>query len=218
MLVSDIVGFAVLAALLTIVPGLDTALVLRSAIASGRRQGFATALGINTGVWTWGAAASAGVAAILTASEVAFTVLRFAGAVYLIGLGATLLLGALRRRSIHPAASLGVAAAGRPNGPPDGALRAWARGLTTNLLNPKVGVFYMAVLPQFIPQDSPHLAVGLLLATIHNAEGFAWFALLISGVHLVRRWVASSAFRRVTDTVTGGVLVTLGAALALARR
>ena len=79
-------------------------------------------------------------------------------------------------------------------------------------------MFYMAVLPQFIPPSSPHLAVGLLLATIHNVEGFAWSAALISGVHIVRRWVASTAFQRTTDTVTGCVLVAFGATLALARR
>ncbi|MGA8015045.1 MAG: LysE family translocator [Candidatus Dormiibacterota bacterium] len=215
MLVSNIVSFAALAALLTVVPGLDTALVLRWAIARGRRQAFATAFGVNCGVWIWGAAASVGIAAILTASQLAFTALRLAGAVYLVWLGATLLVQAWRRRvSIVTSDVNQVTLAELPGG----VKRAWWRGLTTNLLNPKVGVFYMAVLPQFIPQESPHLVIGLLLATIHNVEGFAWFAALISGVHVLRRWVASRAFQRVTDTLTGCALLAFGATLALARR
>ena len=211
---SSILSIAALAGLLSLVPGLDTALVLRWAIAIGRRQAFASAFGFSTGVWIWGAAASVGIAAVLTASELAYTLLQLGGAAYLLWLGATLLVAAWRRRTPGGAAGdrllhAEVAA---------GAGRAWARGLTTNLLNPKVGVFYMAVLPQFIPVSSAHHPLGLLLATVHNAEGLLWFSVLITGVHAVRRWAASRAFRRAVDTVTGCTLLAFGATMALARR
>lgn len=215
MLIRNVVSFAALAGLLTILPGLDTALVLRWAIARGRREAFATALGVNTGVWIWGLAASVGVAAILTASHLAYTMMRLAGAMYMIWLGATLMWHAWLPKPSTMATEINRVAPGSASAR---AARAWARGVATNLLNPKIGVFYMAVLPQFIPEHSSHLAVGLLLATIHNVEGFVWFALLISGAQFVRRWVASVACQRAIDTLTGGVLLAFGATLALARR
>jgi len=214
--ISDILGFALVAGLLTLVPGLDTALVLRTAVALGRRSAFASVLGIDCGLLTWGVAASAGVAALLEASQLAYTVLKLAGALYLAGLGATLIWQAWGRRGVK-AQGGGVPprerAASRR-----GAGGAWARGAATNLLNPKVGVFYMAVLPLFIPAHANHLAVGVLLTSIHCAEGLVWLSLLILGVHAIRRWVASRAFERGVDTVTGSVLVGFGVTLALSRR
>src|SRR4051794_27031402 len=94
-----ILSFAVLGALLTVTPGLDTALVLRSAVTMGRRAAFATAFGVNTGALVWGAAAAVGVSALLTASTTAYLVLRVAGAAYMIYLGARMLAGAVRSGS-----------------------------------------------------------------------------------------------------------------------
>jgi threonine/homoserine/homoserine lactone efflux protein len=213
--VSSLLSFAALAGMLTLVPGLDTAMVLRWAIAHGRRPALACALGINAGVWIWGAAASVGIAGILAASELAFSVLQLAGAAYLVWLGTTLLVKAWRR----PAS--GEGSIGLPGGradPGGGSGRAWVRGLTTNLLNPKVGIFYMAVLPEFIPVHSPHLVLGLLLATIHNLEGLVWFTVLIVGVHAMRRWLASTRIQRAIDAATGCAMIGFGATLALARR
>src|SRR5665647_3155590 len=130
-----VLSFAVVAGLLTVIPGLDTALVLRAAITQGRRQGFATALGINTGALVWGAGAAVGVSALLTASTIAAV----------------------------PATAWG----------------SWRRGLLTNLLNPKIGAFYVAVLHQFIPTGTSHLAVGLLLALVHDVDGMLWFTAII---------------------------------------
>ena len=215
-MIQDVLGFALVAGLLTLVPGLDTALVLRTAVSRSRREAFATVLGINTGVLTWGVAASIGVASLLTASELAYTVLKTAGAAYLVGLGATLVWRAWRRGG--PALEGDAAPSGLPEDRGGGLGRAWTRGAANNLLNPKVGVFYVAVLPQFIPAHAPHLAVGVLLATVHNVEGFIWLSLLILGVQAVRRWVASPTFRRVVDSVTGAVLIGFGVTLALSRR
>jgi len=210
---SAVASFAVVAGLVTIIPGLDTALVVRTAVAQGRRQGFAVALGINTGVLIWGAAAAVGVSALLVASRVAYDALRFAGAAYLTWLGAVMLWRTWRRGGTD-----GEAADGQPLAAPDSALRSWSRGVATNLLNPKIGAFYVAILPQFIPAHAPHLLMGLTLAGVHDLEGIAWFTLLICAAHLARRFLASDRARKIMDRVTGTVLIGFGLRLALSSR
>jgi threonine/homoserine/homoserine lactone efflux protein len=210
---SAVASFAVVADLLTLVPGLDTALVLRSAAAHGRANAFATAVGISSGALIWGAAAAGGVTALLTASETAYTALRLAGAGYLLWMG----VGMLRSLRRTPAL---VAVGGARSGPEVSLLVSYRRGLTTNLLNPKIGVFYMAMLPQFIPAGTSHLLMGVLLALVHDVEGLAWFTLLILGVErlgaLLRRLrVKRSTAQRSLDAVTGSVLIGFGVELAL---
>jgi len=216
---SALVSFAVIAGLLTIVPGLDTALVLRSALTHGRSAAFATAAGIGTGSLTWGAASAAGVSALLVASQTAFTALRIVGAGYLLWTGA----GLWRRRAAPAEEALtGTGAVGAEGtvgadggGPRGGSvLHAWRRGLLTNLLNPKVGVFYVVMIPQFLPAGTPHLLMGLLLAGVHVAEGTAWFAALILLAATFRRRLAGEAVRRGIDRVTGTVLIGFAVRLA----
>jgi threonine/homoserine/homoserine lactone efflux protein len=213
-ILSAVASFAVVAGLLTIMPGLDTALVLRSAATNGRSHAFATALGINSGALLWGGAAACGATALLTASETAYTVLRFAGAAYLLWMGFGL-LRSLRRASGTPHA---------PTAQPGGSLPvSYRRGLTTNLLNPKIGVFYMAMIPQFIPEGTSHLLMGVLLALVHDVEGMLWFALLIFGVERIGALLRRLRIRRLTaqrglDGVTGTVLVGFGLELALSDR
>lgn len=207
-LLTDVVSFAAIAGLLTIVPGLDTAMVLRSTAAHGRLHGFATALGVNSGALIWGAGAALGVSALLTASTVAYTIVRIAGAIYMITLGSRLALRALRGHG-HDGTG-GVA----PTTPP-GLTRSWRRGLTTNVLNPKIGAFYVAILPQFIPPHASHLAVGLLLALVHDLEGLAWFTAIILGVHSVRALLDRRPTRRAIDGATGATLIGFGIKLGL---
>lgn len=210
-LLADVLSFAALAGVLTIVPGLDTAMVLRSAAANGRTHGFAIALGINTGALVWGAAAALGVSALLTASTVAFTIVRVAGAVYMLWLGSRLLIGAVR-------GGQGPVATHAPAVHQRSLIRSWSRGLTTNLLNPKIGAFYVATLPQFIPPHTSHLLVGLLLALVHDVEGLVWFTAIILGTHFVRRLIERQGVRRGIDGITGATLVAFGVKLGLSRR
>ena len=206
---SAVLTFALLAGALTVTPGLDTALVLRAALTQTRREAAATGAGIVAGLFVWGAAAAVGVSALLTASELAFDVLRFAGAAYLLLVGVRLLL-----RALQP----------RPDGDPTpGAVRgsAWRAGrlgLVTNLLNPKVGVFYVALLPQFVPSGSDPLAVGLLLAGVHAAISLLWFAGLIALAAAAGRWLQRPSTRRGIDGVTGTALVGFGVRLAFSGR
>jgi len=207
-----VLSFAVVAGLLTVIPGLDTALVLRAAIAQGRRQAFATALGINTGALVWGAGAAVGVSALLMASSIAYMLVRVAGAAYMIWLGSKMLWSAVRDRvGIDTPESILAAV-------PATAWGSWRRGLLPNLLNPKIGAFYVAVLPQFIPAGTSHLAVGLLLALVHDVEGMLWFTAIIFGAQSARRLLARRSAKRAIDGVTGTVLVGFGLRLGLSTR
>lgn len=210
-LLTDVYSFAAVAGLLTIIPGLDTAMVLRSAARNGRKHGFATAFGVTNGALIWGAGAALGVSALLTASTTAYTTLRVAGAAYMLWLGLRLLVRALRGDG-HLAVD--------PATPPANSslVRSWSRGLFTNLLNPKIGAFYIAVLPQFIPAHDSHLAVGLLLASVHDTEGMIWFTAIILGVGSVRTLLERKGVRRAIDGVTGTTLIGFGVKLGLSSR
>jgi threonine/homoserine/homoserine lactone efflux protein len=204
-----VLTFALLAGALTVTPGLDTALVLRAALTSGRREAAATAAGIVGGLFVWGAAAAAGLSALLTASDVAYDVLRYAGAGYLVWLGGRLLVRAVRGTGVG--AEPGATA-------PASAWRAARAGLATNLLNPKVGVFYVALLPQFVPAGSDALSVGLLLAAVHAVLSVLWFALLIGLAAVLSRWFRRPSTVRVIDGITGTALVGFGARLVVGGR
>ena len=207
--VSAVLTFALMAGALTVTPGLDTALVLRAALTRTRREAVATGAGIVAGLFVWGAAAAVGVSALLTASQVAFDVLRYAGAAYLVLVGIRLLLRAVRTRA---------GADPVPAALPSSAWRAARLGLATNLLNPKVGVFYVALLPQFLPSGSDPLAMGLLLASVHAALSLLWFAGLIALASVVGRWLRRPSTARAIDGVTGATLVGFGVRLAVTGR
>lgn len=208
-----IASFALVAGLVTITPGLDTALVLRSALTQGRSSAYATALGICTGCLVWGVAAAVGVSAVLAASEVAYTVLRLAGAAYLLWLGLRLFVAAIRgdRTSATPETT-------SESAPSQSGWVSWGQGFGVNMLNPKVGAFYVALLPAFIPPDASPLLMGSLLATVHALEGILWFSLIIAAAHAMRARLRRPRVQRSLDGITGVALLGFGAALALPER
>lgn len=196
--------FAAFAALLTITPGVDTALVIRMSIAGGARRGRLAALGVCSGVVVWGFASAAGITALLSASERAYDTLRIAGALYLIWLGVRALF-ARREDEGESGGDVSPAAAFRT-------------GLLSNLLNPKVGAFYLSVLPQFIPKGMPVLATSLLLAAVHAVEGILWLFLVASLTARLGGVLRRPSIKRRLEQVTGAVLVAFGIRLALERR
>jgi threonine/homoserine/homoserine lactone efflux protein len=201
--------FLAVSALVIVTPGPDTALTIRNTLLGRRRAGVFTAFGVSTGQATWAFATAVGVAALLAASEPVFTAVKLLGAAYLIFLGAQALLAALRRR---PAPAIGA---------PRQQIRsvvAFRQGMISNLSNPKMAAFFPALLPQFAPEGGAALpgllALGLLfcLLTLVWLTGYA-FAVARAG-DLLRRPV----IRRLTEAVTGAVLVALGLRLATERR
>lgn len=192
-----ILAFAGVAALLTLLPGPDSLLVLRTAVTHGHRTALITALGVQAGCLWWGVAAGFGLTAVLAASHTLYTIVRWAGAAYLVYLGVRLLRGARAEAQAAPRGSF------------------W-RGLATNALNPKVGVFYLSLLPQFIPQGGNVLGWSVLLAGVHVAEGLAWCAALIVLADRLGRGLRRPAVRRWLDRVAGTAFV--GFALRLALR
>ena len=198
-----LIAFVAAATLLTITPGLDTAMVLRTAAVEGPRTAALAGLGILTGCLAWGAAVALGLGVLLAASSLAYTVLKWAGAAYLAWLGLNLIL---RPRSKF---DLAVPAARRGNW--------WARGFLNNLLNPKIGVFYVSFLPQFVPAHVPTAPFIFLLAVIHALTGALWFACLILATRPLKRWLQRAAVVRWIDRVTGAVFLGFGARLALDR-
>lgn len=204
---SALLGFAVVAGLLTITPGLDTALVLRSALAQGRSHAYATAAGICGGLLVWGVAAAVGVSALLTASTMAYDCLRVVGAAYMVWLGVGLLRSARR----------GHARDGDAPPPVNTKRQGFQRGLLTNTLNPKIGAFYIAVLPQFLPDTVSPAAMGALLAAAHVLISLVWFTALILAAGRMRRFLTRPKAQRALDTGTGAVLVGFGLRLGLVR-
>ncbi|MGW0199828.1 LysE family translocator [Nonomuraea sp. NPDC003201] len=201
----DIAGsvwsFAAVVALLTLTPGLDTALILRTSLLASRRAAWGVTLGIQLGTLTWGVLTAAGLSALLAASRLGYEVLRWAGVAYLVWMGLRMLL-----------------AKAAPHDEPEQAVRFGAgfrRGLVTNLLNPKVGAFYVAMLPHFIPDGAPHAVMGLVLAGVHVAEGLLWSAALIGFASLVGGFLRTPAVRRFLDRLTGVVIVGFGIRLAV---
>lgn len=203
-----IASFALVALLMTITPGIDTALVLRTAVREGRRFAIGTALGIGAGVLVWGIAAAVGISALLLASETAYTVVKFAGALYMVWLGIGMLRSAIRprRKDTAPAAPAPASRSGWGH---------FRQGFLTNLMNPKVGAFYVALVPQFLPAGANPALMGGLLALVHVLQSLAWFALLILAVGAMRAWLARPRVQRGVDAVAGLVIVGFGAGLAV---
>lgn len=199
----SLIAFTLAAALLTVTPGLDTALVLRTAAAEGARRAFAAALGICLGCLAWGALVAVGLGMLLEASELAYRVLKWVGAAYLLYLGVRMMLVARDE-------------AGTDAPPPRS--NWFLRGLLTNLLNPKVGAFYVSFLPQFVPPGAGVPATTLLLAAIHSGLGLIWFMLLIGATRPLARALRRPAVARALDRATGGVLIFFGLKLALSRQ
>ncbi len=199
MIDGQLLAFAGVALVISISPGPDMALVLRNTVRGGRSAGFRTVGGIAVGLFVWATMSALGVAAVLAASATVFTVLKLAGAAYLVYLGVQS-LRSLRRGEERVETP-------KPSGSP------FRQGLVTNLLNPKLAVLFTTLLPQFIAHDDP-AAKSALLAAVFVAIGLCW---LVTYTLIVGAVARSRRFRVVAEAITGVVLIALGARLALER-
>ena len=202
------VAFIGVAAFVVVLPGPDMALVLQNGLARGRRAAVETALGINAGLLVWAVAAALGVAALLHASAPAFTLLKLAGAAYLVWLGLNALHEAWRGR---PDVSGERSARRRRTSP-------FRQGLLSNILNPKIALVFTTLIPQFVDPGDPPVAQTLLLAAIFIGMGLVWLTSYALLVAKMGRLFERSALRRVLNAVTGAVLTALGVRLAATDR
>ena len=200
-MISHFAAFLGVSAIVIVTPGQDTALTIRNTLLGGRRSGILTAVGVSGGQAVWALATSAGVAAVLQASEPAFVAVKLAGAVYLVLLGLQTLMPALRSGTSKPKTS--------PRGRP---LR---QGLVSNLGNPKMAIFFTSLLPQFVtsPSFGSLLALGLVFCSLT----LIWLTAYAFAVAKAGDFLRRSRVRRALDALTGAVLVALGLRLAAER-
>jgi len=235
---ASLLAFIPVALLLTVIPGADTALVTRNALALGVRGARWTILGILTGCLIHATASALGLSAILATSARAYETVKLVGAAYLVWIG----IQSIRQAGVqiprlaplarddgegealarddarrHPERSAQREVEGSAPGP---ALSShpFMQGFLTNILNPKVALFYLTFLPQFIPAGAPVLRTSLLLAMIHNVLGFAWLSLYARFVDRLRVALTRPMVKAWLERATGAALVALGARLAWDRR
>ncbi|VVM98487.1 Leucine efflux protein [Pseudomonas fluorescens] len=201
----NLLAFTFAATLLTLTPGLDTALVLRTATVEGKRQALQATLGINAGCLLWGAAVAFGLGALVAVSEVAFNLLKYCGAAYLAWLGVNMLL---RPRRAFASAE----ADGKPAG------NWFIKGMLGNVLNPKVGIFYVSFLPQFIPQGQPLILWTFGLVSIHVLLGALWSLALISATRPLSGFLRRERVIQWMDRTTGMIFVLFAVRLAFSKR
>jgi RhtB (resistance to homoserine/threonine) family protein len=207
----ELLGFLLVATALTVVPGADMALVARNVLAFGRRAGYVTSLGISAGLIVHAVASALGLSAILMTSATLFTAVKLTGAAYLVVLGLVSL-----RRAFLPAPTAALDADGAGAG--SSTTHALVQGLLSNLLNPKVALFYLTLLPQFIRPGDPVLARSLLLAGVHVVVGLAWLFVYAYFLGRIRSTLRRPRVRRALEGVTGALLIGFGARLAWDRR
>ncbi len=200
-----LIPYLIAISILTITPGLDTTLIIRTATLEGKMKAFQAALGINLGCIVWGVIVACGLGALLMTSDLAFNALKWIGAIYLTWLGLNLLL---KPRS--QLASLNSSAVTRQN---------WfMKGFWGNLLNPKVGIFYISFLPQFIPQSASPVIWTMSLVMIHVVIGLIWSIFLIAAMQSISAYLKQPKFIRYMDRITGSIFILFALKLALSKR
>lgn len=206
---AELAAFFLVATVVIVTPGPDTALTIRNTLAGGRRSGIFTAFGVSLGQATWALATALGIATLLAASEPAFRAVKLIGAAYLVFLGLQSLHAASRRkervdRSVR-----------RDRLEPRLALR---QGVISNLTNPKMAAFFPALLPQFVPAGDAAFALLLGLGLLFALMTLIWLTAYSYAVARVGGLLGRPRVRRALDTAFGVVLVTLGLRLATERR
>jgi len=200
-------AFIGVAAVLTILPGADMALVTRNALVVGRQRTTLTIVGISAGCVIHATASALGLSAILATSAAAFNVVKTLGAAYLVWLGVQSIRDATTGKTVSATTETRHAGAGP-----------FLQGFLTNLLNPKVAIFYLTFLPQFISPGEPVLKRSLFLAALHIAMGFVWLTAYAWFVDQLGAVLTRPRVKAWLERTTGALLIALGVRLAWARR
>lgn len=201
---SLVIAFVGAASILAVTPGVDTAIVLRSSMVDGKKSAGLASLGVALGCLAWGAVVSSGLGELIQTSQMAYTAVKYIGAVYLLWLGIKLLfltpVVLNSNNSTHPS----------PN-----SMRAFRQGLFANLLNPKIGVFYVTFLPQFIPVSSNIAAYAFFLVCIHVVLSVLWFSILIMTTAPLNNFLRRPSVTKALDRVTAAIFISFAIKLAL---
>lgn len=208
-----LLGFALTATLVILAPGPDSMLVMRNTVRLGLRAGWTTAAGTMSGLLLWAVAAALGISALVEASRIGYDILRFAGAGYLIWLGLVSLGLFRRRKNPHHEQQHDM-----PDGEPVRWGRTYLNGVLSNLLNPKIGVFFVALLPGFVPAGAPTALFCIALGTWFAVETLAWFGVMAWMVARGVGWLRRSSVQRWLERATGAVLIAFGLRLATESR
>lgn len=195
--------------LLTLTPGVDTMLVIRNSARGGWSDGATTSLGICSGLFVHATVSALGISMILLHTAWAFSVLKLAGAAYLIWLG----LSSWKRAIGGRHKLLSENSTSRQEN--FLILRSLREGFLSNVLNPKTVIFYMAFLPQFINPAEPALFQSLLVATIHFCVGMVYQCILAATVDKAKNWLQQPRINRIFDSLTGSIMMFIGLKLAI---
>lgn len=209
---AELIAFCAVAGVVIVTPGVDMALVMKNVLARGRTAGFYTIVGVCSGMVVYGVCSALGLSAILSRSTTAFTVVKLAGAAYLIYLGVQAIRASFQQKSDKAATSARVAR-------PGAGKREWyLQGLLSNLLNPKIAVFFLTFIPQFITPDDPPLVAPLLLTALFLGLGFGWLILYLYAIDRLAGLLRGPRAQRILERITGTALIALGVRLARATR
>lgn len=203
-----LLAFLPVAALLTLTPGAATAMVVRSAVRGGRRQAFFTTTGNSVGILAWACCAAVGIATVVATSAAAFAVVKLAGGLFLIFMGARSLLS--RRHAAEPPEMR------RSSRRSD--RQAIREGLLSSAANPKLAVFFVALFPQFVPPGAAALPTALAMAGLIVIFDMIWFSTLAVMVTRARHAFVQGPWQQRIERLTGAVLIGLGVRLVLERR
>lgn len=202
--------FVVVVAIITVVPGPDMALAIRNGVRGGVAAVWWTGLGCCTGICVWAGAAVLGLSALLAASAVTFTVIKLAGAAYLTYLGVLSWWHSRRRpEPLSPVVATSAVPVSR--------LAAYRQGLVSNLLNPKIGLIFLTLIPQFVASGEPRIATSATLAGVFLVIAVVWWRLFSLAVGALGRLLERPRLRRTLDRVTGTVLIGLGVRVAITK-
>lgn len=188
-------------AILTMTPGLDTAIIIKNTARGGLKDGVTTSLGICSGLFVHASLSAFGVSAILLQSAELFSTIKIIGAVYLIWMGLSGIFGALKVKSVSVTSSIANKV---------GTAQSLREGFLSNVLNPKTAVFYLAFLPQFINSQDSIFAQSLFLALIHFVIAMLWQSMIAFSLNSAKKVLNNNKLLTIIETFTGGFLVLIG--------
>ncbi|WP_370222352.1 LysE family translocator [Cytobacillus sp.] len=202
---NDFFTFLVLSLFVVMSPGIDTALITKRTIADGRKDGYKMGLGITAGSLVHTFAAAFGLSAILMQSAAAFEIIKYAGAVYLIYLGLSSFISMKKKKDAGIETEVNS----------DMKKSAFKQGLLSNVLNPKVAMFFLTFLPQFVKTGENASQQLIIMGIIYTLLSISWFFIYVYFINYMREWLMSPKVQRVMDKATGLVLIGFGLKLAL---